>query len=91
MLTSDMQADDIAQSYVTDCSVVTALVVCWNHHCQFGSKVGDLRIISITKPMNAFQLCLSSLYPQGPDGMPVIRADGHYTYRLMFNGAYRQV
>ncbi|KAG8903495.1 cysteine protease [Tulasnella sp. 403] len=40
MSSPHLAVEDIVQSVVTDCSVVAALAVCWNHHMTFGSKLG---------------------------------------------------
>ncbi|KAG8883308.1 cysteine protease [Tulasnella sp. 331] len=37
--TGDMPPEDIVQDVITNCSVIAALAVCWQHHQRFNSKL----------------------------------------------------
>ncbi|KAG8850583.1 cysteine protease [Tulasnella sp. 330] len=39
MWTGDMPPEDIVQDVITNCSVIAALAVCWQHHQRFNSKL----------------------------------------------------
>lgn len=97
MVGSSVRGTAVVQDNVSDCSVVTALIVAAEHHARHRSKVRPLFRLSrsslgseLTLPARS-QLALSCLFPQDASGLPVVSWDGRYRARFLVNGTWRQV
>lgn len=80
----------ISQGTISDCSVVTSLIVIAEHLRRYGDMVSLGSISAATSLSSLAQTLLSGLHPE-VEGRPVISEDGIYDVQLQLNGARRWI
>ncbi|KAK4055292.1 cysteine protease [Microbotryomycetes sp. JL201] len=92
MIKPNVSGRQVVQDNVSDCSLVSALIIGAEHHAKFGSRVRKPDFTwKFALTIKYSQLAFSCLFPKDEQALPRISPTNDYVAKLLVNGTWRAV